>query len=362
LSSPGVGFNPLAFAAPDLYAKQIGIARRQALGQALLQGGSGDPGRAAFGGLRNAGNALMGALLLKNSDRDMAALYSPPEDSVAGPGQVSNSPQAPPQAMAQPKMTGEYDPEGNPVFAAPQTQQAVTQQPDTSHQYGMGYGNAGQTSQSQDKPRSLPEALARMVVPIPGLTRQASTQYYLTDPKGYYQALAAATSPTPDQKNAGAAYGYGTPQAAQAVRGIVDKAGSVPVSRGMVRMPDGSMIFAPPAPPAGYQYVQGPYGQPMLVETPGGPDAVAGSTYASNYGKAAATPAVGFDANNMPVPTSQAQMLGNAPLGIRTNNPGNLQPGGKQATYGTPAEGVIRAASNLDAYAARTIRLLTPTS
>lgn len=42
-----------------------------------------------------------------------------------------------------------------------------------------------------------------------------------------------------------------------------------------------------------------------------------------------------------------------APLGIRSNNPGNLQPGGKEAAYTTPYAGILAASANLDQYAAR---------
>lgn len=58
-----------------------------------------------------------------------------------------------------------------------------------------------------------------------------------------------------------------------------------------------------------------------------------------------------------PAPQPQAPSAPSAspqqPLGIRSNNPGNLQPGGQEAQYTTPYAGVLAAASNLDAYAAR---------
>lgn len=44
---------------------------------------------------------------------------------------------------------------------------------------------------------------------------------------------------------------------------------------------------------------------------------------------------------------------GQEPLGIRSNNPGNLQPGGHEATYKNPTAGILAAAQNLDSYAAQ---------
>jgi hypothetical protein len=91
----GAGMNPLALAAmsgnPDagsLYAQQLAIQQRQALAQGLLQQGMGEPGRAAYGGLRNAGNAILGAYLARGANRDTAAMYSPDQ------GQSQATPQA----------------------------------------------------------------------------------------------------------------------------------------------------------------------------------------------------------------------------------------------------------------------------
>jgi hypothetical protein len=40
-------------------------------------------------------------------------------------------------------------------------------------------------------------------------------------------------------------------------------------------------------------------------------------------------------------------LSGHQPLGIRTNNPLNMQPGGKQATFGTPQEGITAGVRNI---------------
>lgn len=356
--SQGFGINPLAIAAPDLYAKQIAIQRRQALGQALLQSGGGDAGNAAYGGLRNAGNALVGAFLLKNADKDMAGLYSPQMDTpsqTGDTGQVTNTARPIAQQVA-----GGLDPEGNPTSSWDMAQQAPVQ-PAAPSQPQM---------QAQPGGRTIPNALGGMVVTIPGMTKQASMNFFLMDPQGYYAKLAEAVAPTPEQKNYGSAY-PGDPQAAQAgLQGLLTHNRTLNLRGGNFAFdPATQQGFGVPD-SAGMAPVMGPNGQMGMQLVPGAQQALAGSNFASSLGKGATTPAIGYDANNMPVMSNQAQMSGNGgtaaamipgmgggqpPLGIRSNNPGNLQPGGREAAYSTPTEGVLAAASNLDGYAARGI-------
>lgn len=65
------GINP--YLDPEDYNKQQAIKRRQILAQSLLEQGQSDPGSQAYGGLRTAGNAILGAFLSRRADKDMAA-------------------------------------------------------------------------------------------------------------------------------------------------------------------------------------------------------------------------------------------------------------------------------------------------
>jgi hypothetical protein len=56
--------------------------------------------------------------------------------------------------------------------------------------------------------------------------------------------------------------------------------------------------------------------------------------------------------------TGGAPPSGNAPLGIRSNNPGNLQPGGREAVYPTLAAGISAEESQLQKYGSRGINTL----
>src|SRR5690242_13470361 len=88
----------LPFLYPDFYAKELPIQRQQALSQALMQAGMGDPGTARYGGLRNAGNMLAGALLGRRADSALGQLYTGPQSPGAQDNpQVSNAPQPTPE-------------------------------------------------------------------------------------------------------------------------------------------------------------------------------------------------------------------------------------------------------------------------
>lgn len=62
MSSPGF------FYTPEEQEQYAAIQRRQAYARALMQNGAGDAGNAAYGGLRNAGNSILGAFLAKGAD------------------------------------------------------------------------------------------------------------------------------------------------------------------------------------------------------------------------------------------------------------------------------------------------------
>lgn len=67
-------------------------------------------------------------------------------------------------------------------------------------------------------------------------------------------------------------------------------------------------------------------------------------------------PVGGNAASTSPVPAPQGGTAPDgtaAPLGIRANNPGNLQPGGQEAQFTTPYAGIVAASANLDSYASR---------
>lgn len=65
---------PGFFYTPEEQAQAANLARRQAYAQALLKQGSGDPGNAKFGGLRAAGQSILGAYLSNRLDKKQSDL------------------------------------------------------------------------------------------------------------------------------------------------------------------------------------------------------------------------------------------------------------------------------------------------
>lgn len=360
MSSPG--FNPLAIVAPDLYAKQIAIQRQQALAQSLLQQGESNPGSAQFGGLRNAGNMLLGAFLAKRGDQSMANLYAPQPDTAQTTsqpsGQVSNAPTPMPQGS----------PDAVPLSAqsgpTPQISNAPSQQPAN---VAMGQALTG-------RPKTIPQAMGGAIPDLPGLTHQQSLINYFQDPGGYWKSLAAVNGPTDLEKNAAAAYGRGTPEYDQVIKGTLDKGGSINTTRGVTILPDGRKIYAPPPAPAGYQNQSGPDGQLQVTPSQGGPQAVAGSALAAKVPGALLSPATGYEQQKMPDGTmawmpkqsNALEMSGNSSLAgqlgigqqtpnIDRNNPLNVSPGGQVSTYQNSTAGLGAAWDNLSAYGRRGI-------
>lgn len=310
MSSPGL--NPLAVLAPDLYAKQIGIQRRQALGQALMEQGGADPGRGAFGGIRNAGNMMLGAMLAKHADQDMAGLYSAPQPAP-DTGQISNAPTPQPQQPV-PDAPGDK-PMAQAYGAALSGQQAPQQS--TSNV---------QSAPPSQQPRTIPGALSGAITPLPGMSPQQSMMEFVYNNGSYWKALNDANALTPEQKQIAAAY-PGNPQAqAQALQGLVAKNRFINLRPGGMGFDPGSgqAIGVPNA--DGLVPVMGSDGQVHLQMAQGAMPAIASSNFASNLGKGAATPATGYDPQtNMPVATNQAQMSGNGPAAqnlIQGINPG----------------------------------------
>jgi hypothetical protein len=67
--------NPGYFYTPEDQEQADALQRRQAYARALLQQGGGDPGSAAYGGLRNAGNSIIGAFLSNKADKERRDLF-----------------------------------------------------------------------------------------------------------------------------------------------------------------------------------------------------------------------------------------------------------------------------------------------
>ncbi len=295
------GINPLAIYDPQLFVQQQAIQRQQALANALLQAPQ-EQGR--FGGLAGAGRNILGAILAKRGDKAMADLYggamgqqAPQQPQAAPP--PSNG--APPNQMAQAGFT--------------QSQPAPPQQQGGAPMPQMG-------NMSEPKPAdygSLNPYMQRLydsIPHIPGISAQQTVMGYISDPKTYMTAAYQAQMPTPEQKNAQFAM-PGDPRAQQtAISGILGKSGTITGRAGNALIgPNGQTTYVPPQAPPGYTYIQGQDGRPYMVQIGGGLPAVAGSNYASTYGKQSGTGAVGYDANSQPVGTNQAALYGLQPPG-----------------------------------------------
>lgn len=340
------GINPLAILAPDLYAKQLAIQRRQALAQSLMQQGSESGGNAAYGGLANAGKSLLGAFLAKRGDQAMANLYAPQTDTSQAPsqppqqpGQISNAPMpTAPQSPSQPPVA----PQGGP---SPQ----VSNSP--SPNVAMGQALQG---------RTIPSVMNGAIADLPGMSHTQSIMAYFQSPQAYYTALAAANAPTPDQKNANAAYGTGTPQAKAALQGVVQKAGSVEVRpEGYVLGPDGKITYGPNEASNVY-YTTGPNNEPIAHPIQGGAEAAAQAagqkTGAEEQNKIVEVTLP--DGRKVPmrvgdvVPFGSANAPGAIPgiPNIDRNNPLNVSPGGQVSTFSTPTAGLGKAWDTLGQY------------
>ncbi len=108
----GPGF----FYSPEDQDALTQIQRRQQYARALMQQGQEDPGHAAYSGLRNAGNSILGAFLANRADKaetglaqsagakytkDLGALLSGNQPAAAAPP-PSTPPMPPPMASTQP--------------------------------------------------------------------------------------------------------------------------------------------------------------------------------------------------------------------------------------------------------------------
>lgn len=352
--------SPLAVYAPDLYLKQMQLQRAQAYAQALQEQGLQSPGNTPYGGLASAAKSLAGALLGRQAMDNTASLYqgmSAPGGS--NPGQVSNAAGADASSGAPPPTaaTGSAPiPDVAPSTPAPQPQQPQAQ---------MQQGTAPGTT--------IPGTNIPL---IPGMDPRQAWNYFLTNPAGYQAEWAKNFEQTDTQKNTAAAYGAGTPQYQTYLKQLAQKnIGENLRPGGGIYVPGQGLVAAMPNSSGvnSYQMPDGQIGQQMA---PGAEQALAQSGYASAAGAAALKPHTGWTATGQPIPSNELTMSGNAgafgigapqpapaagqqPLGIRTNNPGNLQPGGQQASFSTPTAGILAASANLDAYAKQGINTIS---
>lgn len=344
------GISPLALYDPQTYAAQLAIQRRQALAQQLMQGGEQNPGSAQYGGLANAGKTILGAFLAKRADRDLGNLYNP-QANTQNP-QVTNGPDQPQsksRALGQAltggqEMAGEAAPSQSPQSAVPMQQPISGNKP-------PDYA-------------SLPPQAQRIydqIPHIPGMPAKQALNYFLTNPSGY-QAEWAKLYEQPDAAKTAMFASGGDPIAAQAyVRGGLEKAATNVLRPGNMsqNLMTGQMTGIPNN--QGITPIQMDNGQIGMQIAPGAAGALTQASAAQNLGKAASTPAIGYGANNMPVATNQAQMLGGGqqqPLNINANNPLNIQSGGRDIQYATPTAGLGKAWETLGSYGQKGINTI----
>jgi len=143
------------FYSPEDESTAAQIARRQALAQAMMEQGSQDPGKGAYGGLRSAGNSILGAILANKFDKQQQDFATQTQklrtdalvnllSGKTGTAQISNAPQ-------------QLDPEGNPMAqgqgpgyqAQPQQPQSFAERLAASGDSGLIQQFAPQIIQSQ---------------------------------------------------------------------------------------------------------------------------------------------------------------------------------------------------------------------
>jgi hypothetical protein len=133
----------------------------------------------------------------------------------------------------------------------------------------------------------------------------------------------ALQMPTDIQKNAAAAYGYGSPDYQNAIRGVVDKEGIVALRPGAPYIRGGQVYGTPGQAPAGYMNVPNGDGTWSVQPVSGGPDAVKGSAAAGAIGKAYGNNTTGYDKNHNPVYVNQGQLSDQ----LTNGGPGAAVPG-----------------------------------
>ena len=119
----------------------------------------------------------------------------------------------------------------------------------------------------------------------------------------------AMQMPTDIQRNAAAAYGNGTPDYLNALRGAVDKEGIVALRPGAGYVQNGQLKSTPGAAPTGFMNVPDPTSPTgwSIAKLPGGTEATKESAAAGAIGKAYGTNTTGYQ-NGQPVYVNQGQL------------------------------------------------------
>lgn len=139
MSSPGFFYSPED---QDAIAQ---LQRKQAYARALLQQGSSDPGNQAYGGLRNAGNAILGAFLANKAGKQETSLNQDASSrytKALGSFLTGNSPQQAPSA---------------PISGA-NSAPVPSPSPQISNMAGSGPVMAASAPQPQGGPEQAPNA------------------------------------------------------------------------------------------------------------------------------------------------------------------------------------------------------------
>jgi hypothetical protein len=329
---------------------------------------------AGLGGMQqNAGNALQMQMQMAKMQAMMNP-FGPPSGGQGAPAQPQQ-PQQPNPAMAQ----------GAPVSGA------ANVGPMSGLSAGMGGLMQPQPQGTQPQVAAAPAATDPFAAMFGGHTPQevmiaGARAAALGNPAGtkmmemaaQYDPELARQMPTDIQKNAAAAYGYGTPEYQKAIQGQVTKEGYIAPVRaapgGALAMPDGSMRYTLPAPQAGGMWATNPdgslirdqSGQPFQIGV-GGASSIAGGMAAAQAGGKAQyqlqqvwDPTANGGQGGF-VQQSVANVAGAAngdqgavPVGIRNNNFGNIKgANGQFATYDTPQAGINAADQTLAAYGAK---------
>lgn len=117
------------FYTPEDQEQLSALQRKQALAQALLKQGGGDPGSAAYGGVASAGRSILGAFLSNRfNDQEnkltkaAAGRYSQDLGTFLGGGQGAMPAGHPPMPVSQPVTGASPQPQVSPVAGAPPQQ------------------------------------------------------------------------------------------------------------------------------------------------------------------------------------------------------------------------------------------------
>lgn len=153
----------------------------------------------------------------------------------------------------------------------------------------------------------------------------------------------AMQMPTDVQRNAAAAYGFGTPEYLNALQGTVRKEGIVPLRPGAGYIDNGVLKSTPGAAPAGFMNVpdsNSPTGW-SVAALPGGTGAVKDSAAASSIGKAYGGTTTGFDDSGNPV------FVNSGALADKTAGNGGGLFGGSNGRFGAGGAGGVSNATGV---------------